>query len=959
MKKMIKSALAFALAVFVGQAAWAEDKKSTASITLEKTVSQRLDDVNDRSNATLRIVSNIKHTDYVYTNKILLVGSLCSSHGLKESTVTGTISNLLEKGDVTWKLYYNDQSYYQSSTAPATLQEGSQEKGSTFKGSITVPESSHKTLDEMLAALDSEIPDATHSKYDYIVLEFDGSRIADRELGDPDLSARVAQKLAWYYENNRVIWITDACAAGTKEPYAKDYYRPTSAFFSNSESQGWTVDTNEWEALVAMLDPDTYLSNPAGSRFTEKIDDWDRAGNRTTGAKQRGPGNNADGWTVWAAKAIEQQAAYTNLAAITEILDRTIKPPPDYVADASDAVATFNSSLEIKGGASGVTVYKWTGKSAPVAPSGKYIADAAGWTKDTEAVVSVSGSNLSVTYSNVVNDAWNKIEIALLADKDMVKNAGATLNEDGKFEIDPNYGEMSMTLSRDEHWGEGYVSCLTVSTNSLNRWLITPVVPSISVQPVNKVYDGKSASVVATVTPANVLTEWDGKIEYSTNGGKSWSDTNPAFTNVTEKTVWCRAVFDNPVALGCTNTGSVVITPASLVFTVNATNKVYGAATKPVLDALAKNGGWSVTGAVEGEEEKVKSEIAKTVSFTRVSSDEDVGTYGSDIVTNKLLNAGSNYKVTSFTPGDFEITPAPLTVVPNAGQHVCEGDEVNVKFTATGFKYTDSQTKNYVGGSYSLESQALGKQAIVDDGGWDFGKNYTVVSSDTQGRTFEIQECSCQQLYCAYAYRVKLAGKTVTGKEVTRGTAGACDYESNCWAKPTSYRVAGYIFNASPTEPAECEECECNAFDNIQTVFWTADRKQTFADEEVTFDTFDILRNGGFKNKAQLCIKIGENIKLAGFGAFNPLTGKLKSANGFFAGALVAPTCGKLGEDCEWGTTPAQVFEPCALTEPVNSEAAIVYGRWTMTYKADKVRQIEKDNNFGCLYPTGWQPKAE
>ena len=214
---------------------------------------------------------------------------------------------------------------------------------------------------------------------------------------------------------------------------------------------------------------------------------------------------------------------------------------------------------------------------------------------------------------------------------------------------------------------------------------------------------------------------------------------------------------------------------------------------------------------------------------------------------------------------------------------------------------------------------------------------------------------SCQQLFCAFAYRVKLAGKTVTGKEVTRGTAGACDYESNCWAKPTSYRVAGYIFNASPTEPAECEECECNAFDNIQTVFWTADRKQTFADEEVTFDTFDILRNGGFKNKAQLCIKIGENIKLAGFGAFNPLTGKLKSANGFFAGTLAAPACETYNsEDCEFGTTPAQVFAPCALTDPVNSEAAIVYGRWSMTYKADKVRQIEKDNSFRCLIPTGF-----
>lgn len=218
----------------------------------------------------------------------------------------------------------------------------------------------------------------------------------------------------------------------------------------------------------------------------------------------------------------------------------------------------------------------------------------------------------------------------------------------------------------------------------------------------------------------------------------------------------------------------------------------------------------------------------------------------------------------------------------------------------------------------------------------------------------------CDHLYCAYAYRVKLAGKTVTGKELTSGKVGGCDYESNCWAKPASFRVAGYIYNASLTEPAECEECECNVFADVQSHFWTADRKQTFANDEVTFDVFDVLRNGGFKNKAQLCVKIGENIKLAGFGAFNPQTRKLKSANGFFAGTLAAPTCGKLGEDCEWGTTPAKVFAPCALEEPIEdgATAAIVYGRWTMTYKADKVRQIEEDDNFNCLYPTGFTYSA-
>ncbi len=212
---------------------------------------------------------------------------------------------------------------------------------------------------------------------------------------------------------------------------------------------------------------------------------------------------------------------------------------------------------------------------------------------------------------------------------------------------------------------------------------------------------------------------------------------------------------------------------------------------------------------------------------------------------------------------------------------------------------------------------------------------------------------------CAFAYRIKLAGKTVVGKAKTTGSEKTCDLVNGCWAKPASYRLAGYIWGATEMDGEDdCAECLCNDFSENTAIFWDANKDQQFADvTSVTFDTLDILRNGGLKNKAQIAFKLGD-LQLAGFGVFNPVSKKLKSANGFFAGVLAAPTCGKLGEDCEWGTTPAQVFEPCALTEPVNSEAAIVYGRWTMTYKADKVRQIEKDNNFGCLYPTGFTYSA-
>ena len=92
--KMIRMALALVAAVFIGSAAWAEGA-NTSSVTLEKSIAST-----DRNNATIRIVPNIKFSDVVQTNKILLVGSMCGSHGLTPKVVRGTINALAHKGEV-------------------------------------------------------------------------------------------------------------------------------------------------------------------------------------------------------------------------------------------------------------------------------------------------------------------------------------------------------------------------------------------------------------------------------------------------------------------------------------------------------------------------------------------------------------------------------------------------------------------------------------------------------------------------------------------------------------------------------------------------------------------------------------------------------------------------------------------------------------------------------------------
>ena len=225
----------------------------------------------------------------------------------------------------------------------------------------------------------------------------------------------------------------------------------------------------------------------------------------------------------------------------------------------------------------------------------------------------------------------------------------------------------------------------------------------------------------------------------------------------------------------------------------------------------------------------------------------------------------------------------------------------------------------------------------------------------------------CEEAFCAYAYRVKLAGKTVKGKTVTdkesgkKLIAGECDYGTACFAKPASLRIAGYFYGYTEEDPA-CDACGCNAWESFQFHFWD-ENKQPVTFGAVAVDTLEVLRNSGACDKAQILITMDE-LNLAGFGAFNPKTHKLKSASGFFAGSLAAPECKEWdGTICDWGDpTPAKVFAPCLAEDGSwvvdSAKKAIAFGRWSMTYKADKVATIEKTGSIDCLFPAAYPKTA-
>ena len=216
---------------------------------------------------------------------------------------------------------------------------------------------------------------------------------------------------------------------------------------------------------------------------------------------------------------------------------------------------------------------------------------------------------------------------------------------------------------------------------------------------------------------------------------------------------------------------------------------------------------------------------------------------------------------------------------------------------------------------------------------------------------------SCEEITCAWAYRVKLAGKTVKGRLLTGKTS--CDV-STCWAKQASFRVAGYVYGVGDGTGSACNPCSYNDWtegSGAKCHYWDENKRQVFADETTfSFDLFEVLRNSGAKNKVQVAWTLG-GLRLAGFGVYNPETQMLKTANGFFAGYLGPAVC---ADKCDKDKNKVSlVFDPCDMKTPRESERTIVFGRWSISYQSDKVRQIEKCGTWDCLYPSGWQPAKE
>ncbi len=637
------------------------------TVEIEKTVNAALvADMFNKSNATIRVTSHVLTgvTD-VPTNNILFIGSLCGNHTLVQDTISDAFLVLSKKGNVDWYLFdYTDAS--QSAVKDA------KHYGSIAMNQKTMPtipdfvSGGHKNLLAYLTQLDKSLDEATvrelRRKYAYVILEFDCNRVAHgltATAANRALANRVAEKLAWYYDNDRVIWIIDPASDTNNKndpSYCQkpsQYYRPSTFYISASKD--YKLEDGAWELLTALLDPHRYLE---GRAMSETL-------SNSSGAYYVGTKN-------------ELQAFYDKVENVTNILEKYVKTTT-YSAQLVDTIQDINKSLSIvsEGGKKKISFFTWKNAAAPESLTNVYntafIADLpndqAHWAAEPASSFKIENDYTVVAnISNLTQETWNKFEIEIVDDGTFLKACQqhdkehpeeppmAVWDEANKvWHLDPNKGPAEVTLFAKD--GKESVKAAAAARATMLDWGMEDPIKEmhIKVIDVTKVYDGISTNVlVVSVTDEDGEPVKDVTLEFATDETGPW--TFEGRTDVTDEPlkVYVKATAEGYYAT--TNSANLVIKPrhvddpakpgdpasdTGLDFGGEGKDKVPYKGTEWEPEVVCTN---SLGTLVEGEDYEIEY-------FDNVDATDKAGI----VVTGK-----GNY--TGVFTNYFEITKVPLTV---------------------------------------------------------------------------------------------------------------------------------------------------------------------------------------------------------------------------------------------------------------------------------------------------------
>ena len=395
----------------------------------------------------------------VKTPNVLFLGTLCNGHGMDVNVVTESLKTIVSVANVDYFLY----SASSGTTTDSPSASGHYNVGETgnVKVNVSFNAPRHYALTVFYKRLYTQlIAEATKKQYDYIVFEFDGSRISDGYTTTYANEASVSAELKKYYDSGSVIWIVDDCNATTKEPYRNDYWRPNTYWYNNYNNN---MAITQYRGLVGLFDPANYVENGTFAQISTDNKEWDVSWNTSYG------GVNRD--TVYANDRWDLQATYNNVSAVTALLKSVIKVKPYDIAF-SDKIMSPASGLtitsvtvqgctnEVNGAASTASadwydIITWEPGDPATATEEGYYGTSTPHPENfqtlgfTNAVMMVTTNNeVFVDMSNCTARVWTRFDTHVHDDGTFCTSENAEYNQQtGKFEKNPNDGRAKVGVT--------------------------------------------------------------------------------------------------------------------------------------------------------------------------------------------------------------------------------------------------------------------------------------------------------------------------------------------------------------------------------------------------------------------------------------------------------------------------------------------------------------------------------
>lgn len=416
---------------------------SSADVT--KTVSWAND-----SEATIAIVAHTTPEIRTRTPNVLFLGTLCTSHSLTADTVVKALNAAAKSANVDY--FFTRGSISNDGLGTTTQRTGSIAKGGEVTAAVvglttgsngSMQSASHASLAYFYYQLDRIRQDpALKSKYDYIIFEFDGSRVAGRNHVGNDYNvvpneheAEVAQFLVPFYKNEQVIWIVDpGTEASTKgdtdykgEPYADGYWRPNSFYYSSYCRE--VVDDQAYRSMIGLFAPDHYIVNGTRAQIATESKPW---------RIQTGSNSGYHDTTIYANDRYDVQTSYDDAAKVTDLNESVIKANVDYSFHLDDKIhVDMGLSLDNAYGC-------WTTNALGLAESNT------DWTDLMEAqlVVTEGEDGVNIIIPGLRDEAWVKLFVDIHDEGGFRSSVQASYNpQTALWEKDPNDGPVKVYMT--------------------------------------------------------------------------------------------------------------------------------------------------------------------------------------------------------------------------------------------------------------------------------------------------------------------------------------------------------------------------------------------------------------------------------------------------------------------------------------------------------------------------------